>query len=84
MGGPWVIPAEEIDVQMLSWSPKDVLGVEAYKWTKLQIINAFALSAALFDTESSNRATAITARILAQEQAIEPRLHLIEEALTTS
>lgn len=80
MGGPWVTD-EDYEVQPLSWSPKDILGTELYKWTKLQIINAFGLNAAIFDTESSNRATAMTARIQSQDNCVEPRLRLIEEKL---
>lgn len=80
IGGPWVIDADDMDVQNLNWSPKDVLGTEIYKWTKLQIINAFSLNPALFDTESSNRAVATEARRQSQSEAVEPRLRLIEHA----
>jgi HK97 family phage portal protein len=81
MGGPWVVEEDDVDVKPLSWSPKDILSTELYKWTKLQIINSFGLNAAIFDTESSNRATATTARIQSQENCVEPRLRLIEEKL---
>lgn len=81
IGGSWVVDGEDMDIKNLNWSPKDVLGTELYKWTKLQVINAFALNIALFDQESSNRSTITVARIQAQENAIEPRLRLIEERL---
>lgn len=81
MGGPWVVDGEDLDVKPLSWSPKDTLSIELYKWTKLQIINAFGLNLDIFDKESGTRATAITARRQAQENAVEPRLRMIEERL---
>lgn len=80
-GGPWVFNAEEYDITTLNWKPKDLLGTELYKWTKLQIINEFSLNPALFDQESSNRAVATQAKIQAQEKAIRPRQRLTQERL---
>lgn len=81
IGGVWAIDADDIDVKPLGWSPKDMFGTEIYKWTKLQIINAFSLCDALFDSSSSNRAVATEARRSSQEKAIEPRLQMIQDKI---
>jgi HK97 family phage portal protein len=80
-GGIVAIDADSFQFEPLSWAPKDMLGVELYKWTKLQIVNGFGLQIALFDSDSSNRAIADTARYLASQNAVLPRLRLIEEKL---
>ncbi len=84
IGGTWVVNSEEISsAEPLNWNPKDVLGPEIYKWTKLQIINAFKLNPAIFDQESSNRAVAVTAERMAEKDAVLPRLRVIEWGFNT-
>jgi HK97 family phage portal protein len=79
IGGVYVADADDIDMKPLNWNPKDVLGTEMYRWTNLKILNAFGLNNALFDSDSSNRAVANTALLMAIRHCVLPRLRLIEE-----
>lgn len=86
MGGPWVVPGgaasgDSIDVTPLSWSPRDVLGTELYKWNNLKILNCFAIHPSLFDSESSNRSTSYEARHDFQLNAVLPIARVIEEKI---
>jgi len=77
IGGVIVTNGEEMDVKPLSWSPKDLLGQEVRTWTKLQILNAFGLNAALFENDG-NRSLIEGAEYMALKNAVLPRLRLIE------
>jgi HK97 family phage portal protein len=81
IGGCFVTDGKEVDMKPLNWSPKETLSIELIRYTKLQIVNAFGLNLALFDSDNSNRATADTARYLATLNGVLPRLRLIEEKL---
>ncbi len=78
IGGVIVVPGGDMDVKPLSWSPKDVLGVDVHRYVKQCIQNAFGINNAVFDSESSNRATAETALFMAIRNGVLPRLRLIE------
>jgi hypothetical protein len=80
IGGVIVSSGEDMEVKPLSWSPKDLLGQEIRTWTKVQVLNAFGLNAALFENEG-NRALIDGARYLAMLNAVLPRMRLIESAI---
>lgn len=81
-GGAWVVDGQDLKVTPLSFQPKELVSVEEFRWTKLQILNAFGISPALFDSESSNRATAETALYMSQKNAVWPRCCKIADKLT--